>query len=609
MKKRLTVLFISIFLFSFTCLIEAQTVTNGDFESWTSGEPDGWTITPDGTDITYEQAVGLGVSGDALKLIAHSNGSSYDCLMENIVTDITAGHTYNVSTQVRSADDGIKIRYWDTRWFDSNDQQVGDDIDASVYSPATNDAWTAYDIPDMPVTAPAGAVKLRVNYRVYIQSGFTADVSYILVDDLTVTDVSASDTPPQIANVQLNNLPAEDEAATVTADVTDDNGLTLVELKYMVNGGNTNSVTMTNTSGDTYSGDIPASAYVDEDAVDYWVYAEDNASPTAQSSTSDVSHFLAGTTSITKVHSVDTDGVNTYKDYYARLRGISTVNDGTFSTSALDVNFQDSGAGIVLYKNGEGAFTFTLGNDYTVVGKIDQYNGKSEIIPDDVATDITDNGAGTVPSPAVLTITEILANPETYEGMLIKIADVTKQSGTWPAAGSDANITITDNGGADSLTMRIDKDTNIDESDEGSYPLTVTGILGQYDSSSPYTSGYQIIPRSTADLVWSPNSIHSERNNGFIAEFKLYANFPNPFNPSTTLRFDVPRNSDNMELAVYNVVGQKVKTLFSGTAAQGAYTAEWDGTNQNGQNVPSGVYFSVLKSASFNQTIKMMLLK
>ncbi len=104
------------------------------------------------------------------------------------------------------------------------------------------------------------------------------------------------------------------------------------------------------------------------------------------------------------------------------------------------------------------------------------------------------------------------------------------------------------------------------------------------------------------------NSI--ERGNpAAAASFKLYVNFPNPFNPSTTLRFDVPQHAENIELAVYDVIGQKVVTLYQGSATRGQYTTRWNGTNQNGQNVPSGVYFGVLKSASFNQTIKMMLLK
>ena len=104
------------------------------------------------------------------------------------------------------------------------------------------------------------------------------------------------------------------------------------------------------------------------------------------------------------------------------------------------------------------------------------------------------------------------------------------------------------------------------------------------------------------------NSIE-RRNPVTASSFKLYAAFPNPFNPSTTLRFDVPLATDNIELTVYDVLGQKVKTLYSGAIAQGQYTAQWNGTNQNGQSVPSGIYFGVLKSNSFNQTIKMMLLK
>ena len=73
-------------------------------------------------------------------------------------------------------------------------------------------------------------------------------------------------------------------------------------------------------------------------------------------------------------------------------------------------------------------------------------------------------------------------------------------------------------------------------------------------------------------------------------EFSLGQNFPNPFNPTTSFRFDVVQRA-NVTIAVYNVIGQKVATVLSETYAPGSYTATWNGTNDRGVSANSGVYF------------------
>jgi hypothetical protein len=94
-----------------------------------------------------------------------------------------------------------------------------------------------------------------------------------------------------------------------------------------------------------------------------------------------------------------------------------------------------------------------------------------------------------------------LLDPEVYEGMLIKIlqADTTGSGDPWPSSGN-ADIEITDDGGTSVLTLRIDQDTNIDGSPEPNWPVDIQGIFTQFDFSAPYTEGYQIMPRDTADI-------------------------------------------------------------------------------------------------------------
>ena len=90
--------------------------------------------------------------------------------------------------------------------------------------------------------------------------------------------------------------------------------------------------------------------------------------------------------------------------------------------------------------------------------------------------------------------------------------------------------------------------------------------------------------------------------------FALGQNYPNPFNPVTRFTVDVPRVVD-VQLAVYNVLGQKVKTLLSGETSPGSYEMEWDGTDGQGVSVPTGIYFIRMSADDFKATQKVMLMK
>lgn len=88
----------------------------------------------------------------------------------------------------------------------------------------------------------------------------------------------------------------------------------------------------------------------------------------------------------------------------------------------------------------------------------------------------------------------------------------------------------------------------------------------------------------------------------------LYQNVPNPFNPETTIRFDIPENS-HVLLSIYNLLGQRVITLLQGNRPAGGYSLTWDGRDQQGRNVVSGIYFVSLVSGNTVQTRKMFLLR
>jgi hypothetical protein len=88
----------------------------------------------------------------------------------------------------------------------------------------------------------------------------------------------------------------------------------------------------------------------------------------------------------------------------------------------------------------------------------------------------------------------------------------------------------------------------------------------------------------------------------------LLQNHPNPFNPQTTITFTLAARA-NVHLAVYDVNGALVRTLADQTRAPGAYDVKWDGRDDHGRAVASGVYFYKLDAGRFTQTKKMVLLK
>lgn len=90
--------------------------------------------------------------------------------------------------------------------------------------------------------------------------------------------------------------------------------------------------------------------------------------------------------------------------------------------------------------------------------------------------------------------------------------------------------------------------------------------------------------------------------------FSLDQNYPNPFNPDTTIRFDLPL-SEEIDLAVYNLTGQKFATLVQGLREAGTYTLRWDGRDDDGRDLATGVYLYRLKAGERVETRKLLLLR
>jgi hypothetical protein len=108
------------------------------------------------------------------------------------------------------------------------------------------------------------------------------------------------------------------------------------------------------------------------------------------------------------------------------------------------------------------------------------------------------------------------------------------------------------------------------------------------------------------DEIWyneTPTGLGISDDTPIISGYELGPNYPNPFNPITHFRFNIPETGD-AKLTVFNTLGKPVAILVDGTISEGGHTVSW-----NAENIPTGVYFYRLESNYFTQTRKLLLIK
>ena len=129
-----------------------------------------------------------------------------------------------------------------------------------------------------------------------------------------------------------------------------------------------------------------------------------------------------------------------------------------------------------------------------------------------------------------------------------------------------------------------------------------------------YTYSYNGLDRNTAD---NPHTYEiGSCNGGQLTNeedlvpviYSLYQNHPNPFNPVTTIRYDLPENNF-VNITIYDMIGRIVRNLVSTQQDAGYKSIQWDATNNSGQPVSAGLYLYMIQAEDFRQTKKMVLLK
>ena len=231
-------------------------------------------------------------------------------------------------------------------------------------------------------------------------------------------------------------------------------------------------------------------------ASEWDVYAQNTwsyvGSHTSNCSASGPTNSWPNIVTVNSFNGMNQNGVVDSLGVYKWIKGIVTSIDFD-GNSGYVFYMEDSTDGINIYSPTDlNNYTSPLmGDSLLVYGQVGQFQGLTQLVIDSL---ILINQNNTLPIPSIETILD-----ESTESELIKLSGFNViDPSQWPSTGSSSNVDITN--GTDTIVMRIDYDTDIDGSAIPSGTFDVIGLGSQYDFSSPYNDGYQILPRGLDDL-------------------------------------------------------------------------------------------------------------
>jgi len=223
------------------------------------------------------------------------------------------------------------------------------------------------------------------------------------------------------------------------------------------------------------------------------------------------------------------------------------------------------------------------------------------------------------------TLVNVVANNETGDinfGLASRPTGPYNISGRLRRAGSNQPVAnavvyaVTAEGQVSSTVTNADGSYALDELAAGTYKIMATTA----ESSSAYFGGTNFENAASVTVDNGQNAANVDFNvagttdvgglgGGVIpAAYSLEQNFPNPFNPETTIKYQLAGKQE-VSLRVFNLIGQEVATLVNAAQEAGVYRVRWNGANQLGQRVASGIYLFRLKAGDFTMTRKMILMK
>jgi hypothetical protein len=175
---------------------------------------------------------------------------------------------------------------------------------------------------------------------------------------------------------------------------------------------------------------------------------------------------------------------------------------------------------------------------------------------------------------------------ESLEGATVKVR--AQNSSNW------TGVDFVDDDGSFELPIDRDGDYVVKISAQGYQDKEVSVTVNDFSGSAD-------------DISLEPTAI-GDAGDLIVTSHQLYSAYPNPFNPTTTIKVEMAKSAQ-ASLIIYNVLGQQVKTLHNGVLSQGLTKFNWNGTDDLNSQVSSGLYFYQLKTKSMSQTKAVMFLK
>jgi len=445
---------------------------------------------------------------------------------------------------------------------------------------------------------PPGTV---VNVTGILRGGTSS--GFITINPRSLDDLEIASAPPEVQSISRDPVaPTSSDAVAITARlVSSTSTVASAELSYRVDSGAYQTVTMT-ASGDDYTGTIPAQA--DASFIEYFITASDAAGETTISpgDTSAARYFYTvrdgGLTIYDLQYTPFENGNSGYEDLEVTVSGIATTDSSDFSFYWI----QDGTGPWTGIHVDDNVTNVKLGDHVTVTGTVREQFNETQIF---TVTDVTINSQGNaVPEPELVNTGDITTggdDAEAYEGVLVKIQDLTVTNPFSDGSSNFGEFTVDDGTGG----LRVDDlaagfNGNLDSSFVQDQAIeSITGV--HYFSFS----NYKLVPRNSEDVVLTPNAVSDD----FVPfTFALEQNYPNPFNPATNISYQVAEMSE-VKIEIFNILGQKVRTLVNTVQPPGVYKLQWRGVNDAGVPVSSGVYLYKMRAGDFHKVQKMLFLK
>ncbi len=494
----------------------------------------------------------------------------------------------------------------------------------------TGDVWVDHDSDSLYQwwsagnTPPMGTIFESIRGWAYHHFGDYGDsTTYKLVPSY-VTDLVFGASPPKLSRVLRNpSVPLSSDDVELSVDIQTNSTVASAEIYYSVNGGSYQTGSMSAATGNTWLGTIPKQA--DGTWVDYFVKAVD---------VENRASLMPPDTSVNQYCYIVKDaGLTIYDIQYTPWELADTPFEGS-NVTVKGIVTTDTMTNVIYraytIQDGEepwdGIFIFgvydllSVGDEVQVWGTATDYNADYHSKWDNNTVILVDSlqilSTGNVINPIEVPTASLSAensDDESYEGLFVKIKDATLIS----VNGYD--VTFDDGSGP----CRVDGDFMVSGdhyendifyvNDDDGYLFAFGDTLRPGDRVNmiqgifTYSFGtYKIEIRNSGDFG---TSVGVDPNYEPITlTYKLKQNFPNPFNPETRIYFEIPQ-FHQVKLVIYNVLGQQVRTLIDEHFNPGYHIINWNGRDNSGNVVPSGVYIYRIKAGEFIASKKMIMMK